>query len=90
MTDPGTILRNISAIQQRRFLSARLLDTSWTDVPVTCHNHANGISFADGPAEIKKWKDTGILGRKVTAVGVAPRDGGKDWQWPRDRSTYRK
>jgi len=105
-TDPGTIFRKITGIQRPSdiwvlldenpgtindgFFLTRLLDTSWTDVPATYHNNANGISFADGHAEIKKWRDPAILGKRVTSVGVGPQDGGKDWQWLRDRSTYRK
>ncbi len=70
------------------FFLTRLSDPTWTDVPATYHNNANGISFADGHAEIKRWKDAAILGRKVTAVGVAPQDGGKDWTWLKERATY--
>ena len=29
----------------------------WTDVPASTHNGAGGFSFADGHAEIKKWRD---------------------------------
>lgn len=60
----------------------------WTDVPATYHNDANGISFADGHAAIKKWKDPAILGRKVTTTDVAPLDGGVDLNWLQARSTY--
>jgi prepilin-type N-terminal cleavage/methylation domain-containing protein/prepilin-type processing-associated H-X9-DG protein len=30
---------------------------SWDDIPASYHNGAAGFSFADGHAEIKKWKD---------------------------------
>jgi prepilin-type N-terminal cleavage/methylation domain-containing protein/prepilin-type processing-associated H-X9-DG protein len=33
----------------------------FTEVPGSFHNHACGISFADGHAEIHKWVDTRIL-----------------------------
>ncbi|MDB6121602.1 MAG: prepilin-type N-terminal cleavage/methylation domain [Pedosphaera sp.] len=62
--------------------------TTWTDVPATYHNDANGISFADGHAEIRKWRDPAIVGRKVTSINVTPQDGGKDLKWLQDRSTY--
>ena len=31
-------------------------DTSWTDIPASYHNGACGFGFADGHAEIKKWR----------------------------------
>ena len=33
----------------------------WVDYPATYHNKAGGLSFADGHAEIKKWRDTSVL-----------------------------
>ncbi|NOS71423.1 MAG: type II secretion system protein, partial [Verrucomicrobia bacterium] len=33
----------------------------WIDIPATYHNGSGGLSFADGHAEIKKWKDAAIL-----------------------------
>jgi len=50
---------------------------TWGDMPAVYHNHANGLSFADGHAEIKKWKDSAIL----TGQGGAPQDGGVDLTW---------
>ena len=35
--------------------------TTWTDVPASYHNKACGFSFADGHAEIKKWRDVNLL-----------------------------
>jgi prepilin-type N-terminal cleavage/methylation domain-containing protein/prepilin-type processing-associated H-X9-DG protein len=62
--------------------------TTWTDIPATYHNNANGISFADGHAEIKRWKDAAVTGINAT-IGAAPRDGRVDLKWLQDRSTYR-
>lgn len=60
--------------------------SDWPDVPATYHNGAGGISFADGHAEIKKWKDKNILTAKVALP--APKDPtSSDWQWLTDRST---
>jgi prepilin-type N-terminal cleavage/methylation domain-containing protein len=39
---------------------------NWIDCPATYHNHANGISFVDGHAEIHKWLDPAVL------TGYAP------------------
>jgi prepilin-type processing-associated H-X9-DG protein len=35
--------------------------TEWIDCPASYHNHAAGISFADGHAQIKKWTDPTVL-----------------------------
>lgn len=37
--------------------------TQWVDVPATYHNGACGFSFADGHAEIHKWKGSLATGR---------------------------
>ena len=37
--------------------------TSWVDVPATYHNGAAGFSFADGHAEIHKWRKSLSTGR---------------------------
>jgi len=60
---------------------------AWVDIPATYHNAANGFAFADGHSEIKKWKDPAILPR-TAAIGVTPRDGGKDLRWLKERTTY--
>jgi prepilin-type N-terminal cleavage/methylation domain-containing protein/prepilin-type processing-associated H-X9-DG protein len=33
----------------------------WIDCPASYHNNAGGISFADGHAQIKPWKDNTVL-----------------------------
>ena len=60
---------------------------NWIDQPATYHNGANGIAYADGHSEIKKWRDPAILARNA-AIGVGPRDRGVDLQWLKQRSTY--
>lgn len=37
--------------------------SSWIDIPATYHNGACGFSFADGHAEIHKWRSTLASGR---------------------------
>jgi len=49
--------------------------TKWPDVPATYHNGAGGLSFADGHAEIKKWRDRNVLNPPGTDV---PRDPNSD------------
>jgi prepilin-type N-terminal cleavage/methylation domain-containing protein/prepilin-type processing-associated H-X9-DG protein len=64
--------------------------TAWPDVPATYHNGAGGILFADGHAEIKKWRDKNILGTQVPNV-AAPRDpASPDLTWLHDRTTSLK
>jgi prepilin-type processing-associated H-X9-DG protein len=58
---------------------------AWTDIPASYHNGACGLSFADGHAEIKKWRDDKILGW----VNAGPRPDGQtgDLQWLQQRSS---
>jgi prepilin-type N-terminal cleavage/methylation domain-containing protein/prepilin-type processing-associated H-X9-DG protein len=35
--------------------------TDWVDFPATYHNKAGGLAFADGHAQIKKWRDNKLL-----------------------------
>jgi prepilin-type N-terminal cleavage/methylation domain-containing protein/prepilin-type processing-associated H-X9-DG protein len=61
--------------------------TLWYDVPATYHNGAGGLSFADGHAEIKKWRDANIL--KATSVNRPKDPGSSDLPWLQQRSTVR-
>jgi len=66
--------------------------TSWTDIPATYHVKANGISWADGHAEIHLWHDPAILGQ-LPYFGdhpseIAPKDGGADLRWVQAHITY--
>ncbi len=59
--------------------------TKWPDVPATYHNGAGGLSFADGHAEIKRWRDKNVLSAKSTD---APRDSSSDdLPWLQERSS---
>ena len=61
--------------------------TKWIDIPATYHNKAGGLSFADGHAEIKKWRDANIYN---PASSNPPRDSTvSDWAWFNERSTSR-
>ena len=48
--------------------------TVWWDVPASYHNGAGGLSFADGHAEIKRWRDQGVLHLAGVPSGGLPRD----------------
>ena len=41
--------------------SVLMTGTTWTDVPASYHNRACGFSFADGHAEIKRWRDSNTV-----------------------------
>lgn len=61
---------------------------NWVDVPATYHNDAGGLSFADGHAEIKKWRDAAILRLAAVPSGRVPRASNTpDLQWLRERSS---
>jgi prepilin-type N-terminal cleavage/methylation domain-containing protein/prepilin-type processing-associated H-X9-DG protein len=62
-------------------------NAKWIDRPATYHNNAGGLSFADGHAEIKKWRDQNMIKDTGTA-DVAPQspDPG-DLAWLQERST---
>jgi len=40
----------------------------WVDIPASYHGNAGGLSFADGHAEIKKWRDSKMLNAQSTDV----------------------
>jgi prepilin-type N-terminal cleavage/methylation domain-containing protein/prepilin-type processing-associated H-X9-DG protein len=61
--------------------------TLWPDVPATYHNKAGGLSFADGHAEIKKWRDRNVL--SATDNDIARDTGSDDLPWLQERSTTR-
>ena len=46
----------------------------WGNLPANYHNGACGFSFADGHAEIRKWKDPATLSKKIVANPVGPND----------------
>lgn len=46
--------------------------TTWTDVPASYHNKACGFGFADGHAEIKKWRDVNLINAKNINTAVDP------------------
>ncbi len=63
---------------------------TWIDKPATYHNNACGLSFADGHAEMKKWKDQNLInwkGPPLTGLPVQP--GAGDLQWLGQRSSAR-
>jgi len=75
------------------FMVCNPQDTTWVDHPASYHNHANGISFCDGHAEIHKWMDPAVYNYSLAdAAGgqdpapVIP----SDLHWLQSASTYYK
>lgn len=65
---------------------------SWVivDFPASYHNRAGGLSFADGHAEIRKWKDPRTTPKLKRGVGLplnVPSPGNQDVYWLMERST---
>ncbi len=60
--------------------------TVWVDVPASYHHRSCGFGFADGHAEIKKWKDDKTV--HPTGVGNVPSIP-DDLNWMKERSTYK-
>jgi prepilin-type N-terminal cleavage/methylation domain-containing protein/prepilin-type processing-associated H-X9-DG protein len=76
------------------FFSVRMQPNTtakWTDVPASTHNGAGGFSFADGHAEIKKWKDGNTLAPVKHQVGMGCPDNEKyspdDIVWVQQRTS---
>ncbi len=66
----------------------------WMDGPSTLHGGGAGFTFADGHAEIHKWKDSRTLAMKVTYTSTYPygwvQPNNNDIQWVKDRTTAPK
>ena len=81
-----TIDENPGSINDGWFVVDPRIQT-WVDNPATYHKGAGGLAFADGHAEIKKWRDGSIM-MDNPADRAVPRDGRKDLLWMQQRSTY--
>ncbi len=46
----------------------------WGNMPANYHNGACGISFADGHAEIRKWRDPDTLSARIVSNPTGPTD----------------
>jgi len=72
------------------FFTVPLNQTSWGDTPASYHNGACGFSFADGHAEIHKWKSatSRYPVRFMFYQMQFDAQGTLDYQWYRDRTGY--
>jgi prepilin-type N-terminal cleavage/methylation domain-containing protein/prepilin-type processing-associated H-X9-DG protein len=62
------------------------------DVPASYHGDAGAFSFADGHAEIRKWRDSAIIPVEpgVSKQNVPAAANSEDLRWLRERSTIRR
>jgi prepilin-type processing-associated H-X9-DG protein len=63
----------------------------WVNSPASYHGDGGGISYADGHAEIKRWRDANLLAanksaKEAPSSGV-PMDSSGDLSWLQERST---
>lgn len=68
------------------FLATLEDNKTWGNLPAIYHNGAGGMSFADGHAEIRKWKDANTLRKGTDGSRVAP----IDVPWIQARTSIRK
>ena len=64
---------------------------SWIDYPATYHNNAGGLSFADGHAEIKKWRDQNMIRYNIPPPGNSTpfQPGTDDLHWLGQRTSIK-
>jgi prepilin-type N-terminal cleavage/methylation domain-containing protein/prepilin-type processing-associated H-X9-DG protein len=62
----------------------------WVDCPASYHNNAGGLSYADGHAEIKKWRDPAVLAQPNAPFFDPVETGAVDLKWLQERSTASK
>jgi len=64
----------------------------WRDIPASYHGASGALSFADGHAEIKLWRDTYIRDRRVIGKegaynNISGVPGGDDLRWLQEHTT---
>jgi prepilin-type N-terminal cleavage/methylation domain-containing protein/prepilin-type processing-associated H-X9-DG protein len=59
----------------------------WINIPASYHNDAGGLSFADGHAEIKRWKDPKVTKCNSPPPLWTPTDMPDDVEWLKQRSS---
>jgi len=85
-----TIDENPFSINDGWFVCDPNTPDTWWDVPASYHGGAGGISFADGHAQIKKWRDKNLLGLKAVPSKLQRDPGSDDLSWLAERSTSRR
>jgi prepilin-type N-terminal cleavage/methylation domain-containing protein/prepilin-type processing-associated H-X9-DG protein len=62
----------------------------WVDIPAAYHNKAGGLSFADGHAEIRRWRDPTVLNPNTGLFANSQQNPPLDLRWLQDRSNARR
>jgi prepilin-type N-terminal cleavage/methylation domain-containing protein/prepilin-type processing-associated H-X9-DG protein len=81
---------NPNSIDDGYFVCDPNLTDFWVNMPASYHGNASGLSYADGHAEMKTWKDSKLLSQAATTTGIPSDPGSPDCRWLQDRSTARK
>jgi prepilin-type processing-associated H-X9-DG protein len=65
--------------------------TAWVDVPASYHGGACGFSFADGHAEIKRWRDANSVQavRRINPSAGNQKSAPNDVAWLQERTSIR-
>ncbi len=79
---------NPNSINEGWFICDPNQPNKWVDIPASYHNAAGGLSFADGHAEIKKWRDPKMINAKTTDVLRDPSSDNLAWLIERSSSKY--
>jgi prepilin-type N-terminal cleavage/methylation domain-containing protein/prepilin-type processing-associated H-X9-DG protein len=85
---------NANSIDDGYFAGTPGLPNKWINVPSTRHGDASGVSFADGHAEIRGWKDKVVLAQNTGNASVSggptfpsdPNSGDNAWLEQRESS----
>jgi prepilin-type N-terminal cleavage/methylation domain-containing protein/prepilin-type processing-associated H-X9-DG protein len=77
LLDEGLTLNDAFFAVEMSTYDPKNMTKSSVDVPASFHNRAGSLSFADGHAEIHKWKDPNTWQIKTTFSWTAPND--IDW-----------
>jgi prepilin-type N-terminal cleavage/methylation domain-containing protein/prepilin-type processing-associated H-X9-DG protein len=74
-------------------MDSKYPNTVWQDTPANYHGGACGFLFADGHAEIHKWRDSQTLAIKTTFIAqnsTIPQRNNMDVVWVQERTTAKK
>jgi len=86
---------NPDSVNDAAFAVVMTPGAPWRDGPSTLHGGGCGLTFADGHAEIHKWKDPGTLALKVTYTSTTTGHGqgganNRDVLWMQERTSAKQ
>jgi prepilin-type N-terminal cleavage/methylation domain-containing protein len=85
-----TIDERATSINDGWFLVMPDKPDTWRDFPASYHANSGGLSFADGHAITKKWKDPAVLNQTTQTGARADPPPLGDLSWLADRTTQHK